>query len=189
LGREAPEFDTYHSLAVLESYPELRVGRLVPEVSSDELQKYHVEVHEWIYDFADLRPGKSGDKNHHRIYEHVSKLGGMNASDAIEKTDETAMALVQLVLGEQQRIVGKAVKPGERLKEIPEGEVRKHTDPRDVAGAWTVVDGLVYEVSGKYAVAYSEGRFLHGAFMNADGYFFHHSHHELRRRLLFIPYS
>jgi hypothetical protein len=151
LGKEAIEFDDYHKREILESCPELRVGRLVPEIQLDQIQKHQIAIHEWLYDISGLDPSKSNAKRHHQLYKKVSELGGKDGSEAITKENPTALALAQLVLEEQTRIVGKVVRPGdEELKEIPDGELPKHTDPMDVQGAWTVVDGLVYEVSGEF---------------------------------------
>ncbi|KAH6660848.1 hypothetical protein BKA67DRAFT_641888 [Truncatella angustata] len=145
LGREATDFTDWHDLGIMEHYEHLRVGRLVPDIAPDTVEKHQVVIHNWVFDFSGLAPDQSKDEADHWIYANVNKLGGTDASKAIETYDDEGDALERLYR-QKDRIVGKV--PEKRdLPDIPRGEVKKHNDSDGFRQAWVVFDGLVYNVT------------------------------------------
>ncbi|KAI1851506.1 hypothetical protein JX265_012412 [Neoarthrinium moseri] len=147
LGQEATEFTDWHDVELMDNYPELRIGRIVPEIHLDQLQKHQVALCGWVFDISGLDPEHNDQDAHTWIHANVKQFGGAAADEALGDTQsERAAALMQLHLYEKDLIVGK-VRHDESLPSIPIGELRKYNDPKGVNGAWTVVDGLVYDVT------------------------------------------
>ncbi|KAI0127180.1 hypothetical protein BJ170DRAFT_364673 [Xylariales sp. AK1849] len=153
LGRVTDNFYEHHDQELLDFYPEWRIGRLVAEMRLDQLRKHQIAIHESVFDISGLAPDKTNNKMHQWIYACVSAFGGTDASETITQREQSNVrdALLQLYTQQKERIVGHVVRDGdEKLKEIPDGELVNRLNARKVQGAWTVVDGLVYDVTREY---------------------------------------
>jgi cytochrome b involved in lipid metabolism len=149
LGSEATEFYDWHDTELLDEHSNLLVGRIVPEITIHDVSKHQIAIHGWVFDISSLAPGRSGKPEESWIYTQVNHLGGTDASNAIlEDESKAADALAQLFLEFKECIVGWLHKDHE-LPFIPSEEVKKHKDPKDTCGAWTVVNELVYDITRK----------------------------------------
>lgn len=157
LGREATEFKEWHELEVLDRYPDLRVGRIVPELSMDEVSVRHVVIHGWIFDVSSLAPEHSSRPEDHWMYTGTYQFRGGDASEAIRYPNtDMAAALRQLFVDGKEHIVGR-LREDKELPSIPSGELKRHNDPESTRGAWTVVGELVYDVTCKSPVCWWGG--------------------------------
>lgn len=146
LGREATEFEDWHTFDILDEVAHLRVGRLVPSMEAKFVEKYEVVIHDWVFDISGLGKDQSNVEKDNFIHEQVAELGGTDLSEAIKKkNDKTAAALAHL-FQMKHRIVGRIYRE-ETLREIPDGELKKHDKPNFSTGAWVAVDDHVYNIT------------------------------------------
>jgi cytochrome b involved in lipid metabolism len=70
-----------------------------------------------------------------------------DATAALTMSGKPNRDLASLYEFEKDRIVARIA--DETVAEIPEGEVTRHNDPWNSRGAWVVVNGFVYNVTGR----------------------------------------
>jgi cytochrome b involved in lipid metabolism len=133
---------------MMKDFEHLRVGRIVPDIAMEAIQKHQIVIHDWVFDISNIASDHPEKKLGHWIYANISKLGGRDLSKAIEAYDETGTALEHLYQN-KDLIIGKL--PIERrLISIPDGELLKHNEPTLAKRAWVAANGFVYDVTSEY---------------------------------------
>ena len=140
LGKESAGFFKHHDAELMGDYEDLALGRLVPEMPAGQLGKYQVAIQGWVYDLSGL------NRDEHWFLEAIQPLGGQDASEALSGSGATASARFHRIEHEKGRVVG-GLAPAAAAREIPDGELARHGDPRRVHGGWVAVAGRVYDLT------------------------------------------
>lgn len=139
LGKESTGFFKHHDAELMDDYEDLALGRLVPEIPAGQLGKHQIAIQGWVYDLSGL------NREEHWFLEAIQPRGGQDASEALTGSGATASALLHLVEHEKGRVVGGIASAAAR--EVPDGELARHGDPRRVHGGWVAVEGQVYDLT------------------------------------------
>lgn len=139
VGKESAGFAKYHDAKLMDGYGDLALGRLVPEIAAGQLGKHQVAIQGWVYDLSGL------NRDEHWFLEAIQPLGGQDASEVLAGSNATASALLHLVEYEKGRVVGGVASAA--VREIPDGELVRHGDPRHVHGGWVAVEDQVYDLT------------------------------------------
>ncbi|KAI0008415.1 hypothetical protein F4779DRAFT_451025 [Xylariaceae sp. FL0662B] len=156
---QTAQFLLHHPPGCLDGYEHLKVGRLVPEITLEQVGRDQVVVHDCVFDLAGL------EQTRPNVYSRLRRLGGTDATPILLNKDSAALAdslsmlnigekknaprlgnsLLRLFLDEKEAIVAKI-----RTKKIPEitvGEFQKHDDRDWKEGIWVSVNQDVYNVT------------------------------------------
>ncbi|KAH8203039.1 hypothetical protein TruAng_002767 [Truncatella angustata] len=134
-----------HSLEMLDdqSYAHLRVGRMIDEVKSGDVQDREISLHNYVFDISDL------DNKDPALHNLLAPLVGTDATAFLtshKKDDEQiARGLVSLYTNYRQLVVAE-INPTIHLRSISREELAQH-DGRNNTRTWVAVDDDVYDVT------------------------------------------
>ncbi|KAI1340259.1 hypothetical protein F5Y15DRAFT_380074 [Xylariaceae sp. FL0016] len=139
-GRDATDaFSQFHTGDVLNQASDLlrRVGKLVPEVTINDLRGNHIVIYENVYDTDNLSDADIKSK--------VLPYLGTDASPALAGPASKNDGLRRMVVENPDCVVARVARS--TPTDIPNGEFAKHNDPTATMGAWVAVrDGNGYGI-------------------------------------------
>ncbi|KAI0127640.1 hypothetical protein BJ170DRAFT_381277 [Xylariales sp. AK1849] len=146
-GRNATlGYADYHTADLLNNtdYAALKIGRLIPELTSKQVGRYQIALHGWVFDIQELVNEDRG------LYEKIRQLRGLDATALLISDEpsesETANQLAQFYVRYKKWIVAK-FDEDIKLPEISLDQLKEHNDPDTPEGAWVAVGNDVFDVT------------------------------------------
>ncbi|KAI1101680.1 hypothetical protein F4804DRAFT_291347 [Jackrogersella minutella] len=140
-GQDATlRFEQFHHISLMDSYEDLQVGHLVPEILITDMDADHILIHDWIYDISPLA------ETFPDLYDALHVHGGTDVSAMLNGSENPIANILQLVVDRMQDLVVAGLDIPE-LPTMPAGELLKHNNHRSQNGAYVSSKGLVYNVS------------------------------------------
>ncbi|KAK8043080.1 hypothetical protein PG994_013563 [Apiospora phragmitis] len=138
-------FAQWHSTDILleSPYDSMRIGRIVNEISVDQIQAHHVVLDKWVYDITVPDEGDACG-----LFRDPQEIGGTDATEILNDEGTPAPArgaLGMLKANYQSRIVYRVRET--EMAQVMFDDLTAHNDPVG-PGAWVAIGDNVWDVTG-----------------------------------------